>query len=556
VLAGWHHDYDRVGNKDYQEDLRDATQSELYAYDKVYRVTSFKRGQLNAQKDDITSPSRTQTWTLDPLGNWDQTVLDSVTETRTHNSVNELTQRTVGQDPSVSLAYDDAGNLYTTGTADGSLRMYYDYRNRLKWVERKESGEWESLDEYSFDALGRIAFTAEPDGEGGWTQRRFIWGGISDWQCLEECETSGDLVARYTYAPGYIDAVAVQERDLNADDDFGDTNEVTYYHSNTLFSVMALTDASESVVERYRYDAYGACTVLDPDGSADSDGLSDVENPYTYTGRRLDDESGLMQYRHRWYSPTLGRFISRDPAGYRFAMSLLVYCGSLPAVLVDPFGLAAEPPTPLDQWMMTGEGMESLQNAHDWEYGPHAPRLDFGDPFAPETERGQYRRNLLNSVRDYYDNLGPAGQDLVWRDFGWRPPSPPPSAPPGPSVPYISWDIGAEYMWFGGGGVVRVSCCDENRCRHVAWFKKICVGAMVAAGVSAHVLAGVNGEGCPDAYSGWFTEWAVGPLSGFHGSKVDALGGGYFPHLSPFHIGLGVARCKYTELTDDVKGKC
>ncbi|KPK58617.1 MAG: hypothetical protein AMK73_09150 [Planctomycetes bacterium SM23_32] len=59
--------------------------------------------------------------------------------------------------------------------------MYYDYRNRLKWVERRESGEWVSLDEYAFDALGRIAFTAEPDGQGGWTQRRLIWGGVSDW---------------------------------------------------------------------------------------------------------------------------------------------------------------------------------------------------------------------------------------------------------------------------------------------------------------------------------------------------------------------------------------
>jgi hypothetical protein len=100
-------------------------------------------------------------------------------------------------------------------------------------------------------------------------------------------------VARYTYAPGYVDALAVQERDLNSDDDFGDANEVVYYHQNTLFSVMALTDANESVVERYRSDAYGAVTVLDADGSADADGLSDVENPYTFTGRRLDDESGL-----------------------------------------------------------------------------------------------------------------------------------------------------------------------------------------------------------------------------------------------------------------------
>jgi len=58
---------------------------------------------------------------------------------------------------------------------------------------------------------------------------------------------------------------------LNSDDDFGEGNEVAYYHTNTLFSVYALSDANESVIERYRYDAAacpersrrGACTVLD-----------------------------------------------------------------------------------------------------------------------------------------------------------------------------------------------------------------------------------------------------------------------------------------------------
>jgi len=32
LLAGWSHDYDRIGNKKYQEDLQSATQSELYGY--------------------------------------------------------------------------------------------------------------------------------------------------------------------------------------------------------------------------------------------------------------------------------------------------------------------------------------------------------------------------------------------------------------------------------------------------------------------------------------------------------------------------------------------
>jgi len=154
---------------------------------------------------------------------------------------------------------------------------------------------------------------------------RFLWGGVGDWQCLEELDVDDEIVARYTYAPGYIDAVAVQERDLNSDNDFADDDEVVYYHSSTLYSVYALSDASETVIERYRYDAYGACTVLDADGSVDGDGLSDVENPYLFTARRLDVESGLMQHRHREYDSDLGRFVGRDATGHADSANLYVY---------------------------------------------------------------------------------------------------------------------------------------------------------------------------------------------------------------------------------------
>jgi RHS repeat-associated protein len=113
---------------------------------------------------------------------------------------------------------------------------------------------------------------------------------------------------------------------------------VVYYHPNTLFSVCALSDASGSVVERYRYDAYGGATVLDADGSVDGDGLSDVRNPYVFTARRLDPETGLMQYRNRYYSPVLGRFVSRDPLGYGDSRSLYSGLAGRPTVRLDPTG--------------------------------------------------------------------------------------------------------------------------------------------------------------------------------------------------------------------------
>ena len=136
--------------------------------------------------------------------------------------------------------------------------------------------------------------------------------------------------------------------------------KVVYYHSTTLRSVYALTDSSQSVVERYRFDAYGKVTVLDPDHSADGDNASDVSNPYLYTGRRADSESNLMQYRHRYYSWKLGRFISRDPKGYVDGWNLYEYAGGRPVNQTDPRGLYPHYPAPAPP--MPGRGRSGSTN--------------------------------------------------------------------------------------------------------------------------------------------------------------------------------------------------
>jgi RHS repeat-associated protein len=88
-------------------------------------------------------------------------------------------------------------------------------------------------------------------------------------------------------------------------------------------------------------------------------------NPFLFTGRRLDSEWCGMQYRHRSYSTALGRFVSRDPAGYADGLLLYGYCGSQPKRAVDPTGaqdadLPEDPALPWgvsedeDVWVETG----------------------------------------------------------------------------------------------------------------------------------------------------------------------------------------------------------
>ncbi len=70
------------------------------------------------------------------------------------------------------------------------------------------------------------------------------------------------------------------------------------------------------------------------------DGHSATGNPYLFQGRRWDSEVSLYYFRHRAYSPVLGRFLQRDPAGHvKTEKNLYVYSGSRPTFNVDPFGL-------------------------------------------------------------------------------------------------------------------------------------------------------------------------------------------------------------------------
>jgi RHS repeat-associated protein len=87
------------------------------------------------------------------------------------------------------------------------------------------------------------------------------------------------------------------------------------------------------------FDPYGRVTVLDGNGTPRTVNESLYGNPWTFTGRRLDQETGLMYYRNRMYETGLGRFCQRDPIGYKGGMGLYTYVSNEPAMLMDPSGL-------------------------------------------------------------------------------------------------------------------------------------------------------------------------------------------------------------------------
>ena len=102
-----------------------------------------------------------------------------------------------------------------------------------------------------------------------------------------------------------------------------------FYHANELGSVLALSNASGALAETYLYSPYGELGF----GGA-------LGNPYLYTGRRHDPETGLYYYRPRMYSATQRRFLQPDPIGYAGGLKMCAYVGNNPVMFMDPWGLA------------------------------------------------------------------------------------------------------------------------------------------------------------------------------------------------------------------------
>jgi RHS repeat-associated protein len=106
----------------------------------------------------------------------------------------------------------------------------------------------------------------------------------------------------------YVDEVVAYQQTVNG------VTKRYYPHYNHLYSVAALTgdpvNGVVPVVERYKYDAYGRQTITSDGGVARS--KSAVGFDRSFTGYTADSETGLLHARARQYSPTLGRFVSRD----------------------------------------------------------------------------------------------------------------------------------------------------------------------------------------------------------------------------------------------------
>ena len=116
------------------------------------------------------------------------------------------------------------------------------------------------------------------------------------------------------------------------------------YQLDRMNNVRFITDTNGNPLEKYTYDSFGWPTVV-----SWVSGAWDTAHPRTgslygnrfmFAGREFFGEMGIMDFRHRWYHPALGRFLQPDPMGFGAGdLNLFRYCGGDPVNQVDPSGM-------------------------------------------------------------------------------------------------------------------------------------------------------------------------------------------------------------------------
>lgn len=135
---------------------------------------------------------------------------------------------------------------------------------------------------------------------------------------------------------GHIAQVDTKIRDDDNDDPANPLNValIRYQYANHLGSAVLETDENGNPLSYEEYHPYGTTAYRSAKPGVD---LS--LKRYRFSGKELDDETGLYYFGARYYASWLGRWVSSDPAGLVSGPNLYRYCRNSPSVFIDPIGM-------------------------------------------------------------------------------------------------------------------------------------------------------------------------------------------------------------------------
>ncbi len=261
-----------------------------YGYDNAYQLTSETRTGTAAYDYD---------YTYDAVGNRLTKYDGTTTESYTYDDADKLTAA-----GSKSYGYDNAGNLTSVTVGGNTTTLAWDYAGRLSGITYPST----ATNSFNYNDLGQR--TSKTD-SGGTSATLF----------------NGSRVladSRADYTTGGLTGL-ISERA---------SGTTLYNHGDQLGSTRGQTNSAESVTASRERDAWGNVVAS----------TETLAGPFGYAGGatyRQDTDSGLVLLGARYYDPSVGRFISRDPLRYCGGdPNIYRYCSNAPTRFTDPLGMA------------------------------------------------------------------------------------------------------------------------------------------------------------------------------------------------------------------------
>lgn len=295
-----------------------------YAYDPRGRLLASRRGEQPAVR-----------YAFDPAGNR----LDPQ-----HPETLIQDNRLVSLDGN-QFRYDSVGNLLECRRADGRhLQFAYDGAQRLVRLDLTDEQGGTLQARYGYDGLSRrILKQVLRDGQLQTT--RYGWDG--DALCAEDDGSSRRTTVHLPNS--FIPLVRIEHRQ-DADSPellamrrmFAEQGESfpeasrpqardirqACFHNDHLGTPLRLSDSHGDLLWQAQNDDWAAL----------QEEQGEYPQPIRFQGQYLDEESGLHYNRYRYYDPTAGRYLTRDPIGLVAGLHAYRY-SEMPTQGIDPLGL-------------------------------------------------------------------------------------------------------------------------------------------------------------------------------------------------------------------------